>query len=77
MCRAGCLFIVHTALGRQGNNPFCYYRADKLRREGLREVLVHARQAPGDPYDFGGFELREEPWSTVVPVVRRSLPIVG
>ncbi|HLT34635.1 MAG TPA: radical SAM protein, partial [Enhygromyxa sp.] len=32
VCRAGCSFTVHTALGRRGNNPFCYYRADKLRR---------------------------------------------
>jgi radical SAM protein with 4Fe4S-binding SPASM domain len=78
VCRAGCSFTVHTALGRRGNNPFCYYRADKLRREGLREVLVHARAAPGDPYDFGCFELREQAWSDEPPEVapRRSLPVV-
>jgi radical SAM protein with 4Fe4S-binding SPASM domain len=76
VCRAGCSFTVHTALGRRGNNPFCYYRADKLRKQGLREVIVHARTAPGNPYDFGMFELREEPWSSEAPVVRRSLPIV-
>jgi radical SAM protein with 4Fe4S-binding SPASM domain len=79
MCRAGCSFTVHTTLGRRGNNPYCYYRADKLRKEGLREVLVHARTAPGNPYDFGMFELREEPWSTdtEAPPARRSLPIVS
>lgn len=80
LCRAGCSFTVHTTLGRRGNNPYCYYRADTLRREGLREVLVHARKAPGDPYDFGVFELREEPWSSDAPRdgnLRRSLPIVG
>jgi radical SAM protein with 4Fe4S-binding SPASM domain len=76
VCRAGCSFTVHTALGRRGNNPFCYYRADKLRKQGLREVLVHARSAPGAPYDFGMFELREEAWSSEAPAVRRSLPIV-
>jgi radical SAM protein with 4Fe4S-binding SPASM domain len=77
VCRAGCSFTVHTTLGRRGNNPYCYYRADQLRREGLREVLVHARRAPGEPYDFGVFELREEAWSADPPAVRRSLPVVG
>ncbi len=77
VCRAGCSFTVHTTLGRRGNNPFCYYRADQLRKQGLREVLVHARRAPGDPYDFGVFELREEPWSDQPdqPTLRR-LPVV-
>jgi len=79
VCRAGCSFTSHTTFGRRGNNPFCYYRADQLRREGLREVLVQTHRAAGDPYDFGLFELREEPWSTVTeqPRARRSLPIVG
>jgi radical SAM protein with 4Fe4S-binding SPASM domain len=82
VCRAGCSFTVHTTLGRRGNNPFCYYRADKLRKAGIREVLVHAEQAPGDPYDFGRFELREEPFSLEPPDVqaktrRLSLPILA
>ena len=61
-CRAGCSFTAHSTLGRRGNNPFCWYRADTLRREGLRERLVHAEAAPGQPFDFGRFELVEEPW---------------
>ena len=78
VCRAGCSFTSHSTLGRRGNNPFCYYRADKLRRDGIREVLVHAHRAPGDPYDFGRFELREEPWSDETPAPeRRSLPVVS
>ncbi|EDM75987.1 hypothetical protein PPSIR1_19979 [Plesiocystis pacifica SIR-1] len=77
-CMAGCSFTSHSTLGRRGNNPFCYYRADKLRREGLREVLVHAEAAPNSPYDFGRFELREQPWSDPVPAPtrKRSLPVV-
>ncbi|MEX1361725.1 MAG: radical SAM protein [Nannocystaceae bacterium] len=78
VCRGGCSFTSHSTLGRRGNNPFCYYRADRLRREGLREVLVHADRAAGDPYDFGRFELREEPWAepTAADAPRRSLPVV-
>ena len=40
---------------------------------------MHAHRAPGDPYDFGCFELREEPWSSEPPAeaVRRSLPVVS
>lgn len=61
-CRAGCSFTAHCTLGRRGNNPFCYYRADQLRRGGRRERLVHKQIAPGQPYDFGQFVLVEEPW---------------
>ena len=67
VCRAGCSFTAHSTLGRRGNNPFCYHRATKLRAQGIREVLEHAVRAPGDPYDFGRFTLREEPWSTAAP----------
>jgi radical SAM protein with 4Fe4S-binding SPASM domain len=79
VCRAGCSFTAHSTLGRRGNNPFCYHRASKLRERGIREVLVHAVRAPGDPYDFGGFTLREEPWSSDAEPEprRRSLPVVG
>ncbi len=84
VCRAGCSFTSHSTLGRRGNNPFCYYRADKLRRQGIRELLVHAKRAPGDPYDFGGFELREQAWelpiaeiSTELATSPRRLPVLG
>lgn len=79
VCRAGCSFTAHSTLGRRGNNPFCYHRASKLRERGVREVLEHAMRAPGDPYDFGRFALREEPWSTDAPPEppRRSLPVLG
>jgi radical SAM protein with 4Fe4S-binding SPASM domain len=76
-CQAGCSFTAHSTLGRRGNNPFCWYRADRLRREGLRERLVHKVRAPGDPYDFGAFDLVEEPWSEAAPPpMRRSLPVL-
>lgn len=81
ICRAGCSFTTHSALGRRGNNPFCYYRAATLKKQGVREELVHAMRPPGDPYDFGRFELREAPWSDappddVAPTNKRSLAIV-
>ena len=62
VCRAGCSFTSHSTLGRRGNMPFCYYRASQLRRQGLRERLLHKTQAAGLPYDFGAFELAVEPW---------------
>jgi radical SAM protein with 4Fe4S-binding SPASM domain len=60
-CRGGCSFTAHTTLGRRGNNPFCYHRVVQLRRRGLRERLVPVERAPNQPYDFGRFELVEEP----------------
>jgi len=79
ICRGGCSFTTHSALGRRGNNPFCYYRASELRKRGIREELIHAKKPPGDPYDFGRFELQEAPWSDAPPPEqpKRSLAIVS
>ena len=78
LCRAGCSFTTHTTFGRRGNNPFCYYRAERLREQGLREVIVQTHAARGLPYDFGRFELREQPWSEAPPTQRprTRLPLV-
>lgn len=61
-CLAGCPFTQHATLGRRGNNPFCWYRADQLRQRGLRECLVRVEDAPGGGFDFAHNELVEEPW---------------
>lgn len=62
ICKGGCSFTAHTTLGRRGNNPFCYHRAATLKKRGRRERLVQREQAAGAPYDFGRFEVVEEPW---------------
>ncbi len=61
-CRGGCSWAAHVTLGRRGNNPFCYHRVVELKKKGIRERLVLKERAPGEPYDFGRFELVEEPW---------------
>jgi hypothetical protein len=53
---------INATRGRRGNNPFCYHRAATLKRQGLRERLVQVQRPAGDPYDFGRFEILEEPW---------------
>lgn len=60
-CRAGCSWTAHCTLGKRGNNPFCYHRVKQLERRGVREVLKQKELAPQNPYDFGCFELVEEP----------------
>jgi radical SAM protein with 4Fe4S-binding SPASM domain len=62
VCRAGCAWTTHCTVGRRGNNPFCYHRATQLKRRGIRERLVQRERAPNEPYDFGRFEIVEEPW---------------
>jgi radical SAM protein with 4Fe4S-binding SPASM domain len=61
-CRGGCSWTAHTLLGRRGNMPFCHHRALELRREGKRERIVRREAAPGQPFDFGRFDVVEEPW---------------
>ena len=61
-CRGGCSWTAHTLLGRRGNMPYCYHRAETLRDRGVRERLERVVAAPGAPFDFGRFEIAEEPW---------------
>ena len=76
VCRAGCSFTAHSAIGKRGNNPFCYYRAAQLKRRGLRERVVLRKAAPGDPYDFGLYEIVEEPWDAAPARAPVRLPVV-
>jgi radical SAM protein with 4Fe4S-binding SPASM domain len=62
VCQGGCSFTAHAFFGRRGNNPYCHYRALRLRREGLRERLVMKRRAPGVPFDHAQFGVLEEPF---------------
>lgn len=59
-CRAGCSWTAHTLLGRRGNMPYCFHRVETLAASGRRERVVHVEPAPGEPFDFGRFELVEE-----------------
>ena len=82
-CLGGCSWTAHCTLGRRGNNPFCYYRVKTLERRGIRERLVQRERAPNEPYDFGLFELVEEPYvegespSMAVKENRVRLPVVS
>jgi radical SAM protein with 4Fe4S-binding SPASM domain len=67
VCRGGCNFTAHSFFGRPGNNPYCHYRALKLRGRGLRERLVPRDPAPGTPFDHGRFALVEEPCDAPEP----------
>lgn len=59
-CMAGCSWMTHCAMGRRGNNPFCYHRVVQLEKKGIRERLIKLGPAPDRPYDFARFELVEE-----------------
>ena len=72
ICRAGCSFTTHCFFGKRGNNPYCYYRAQKLQEEGKRERVRQVIKAPGIPYDFGEFEIVEEDFPKQI-----SLPSIG
>jgi radical SAM protein with 4Fe4S-binding SPASM domain len=80
VCRAGCSFTTHSTLGKRGNNPHCWHRANELKKQGKREILRHKHKAPGDPYDFGCFELDVEDWSDeeFTPTLsKKKLPILA
>ncbi|WP_292288814.1 radical SAM protein [Marivita sp.] len=66
-CKAGCTWTSHSLMGRPGNNPYCHHRADTLHQRGLRERVVSVRRAPGQPFDFGRFEIIEEDASLPLP----------
>ncbi len=62
VCKGGCSWTSHTLLGRRGNMPYCHHRALELKAAGIKERLIKVEDAPGEPFDFGRFELRQEPW---------------
>ncbi len=59
-CRAGCTWTSFVFFGRAGNNPYCHHRALEMERAGKREHVSRIEVAPGAPFDYGKFELREE-----------------
>ena len=59
-------------MGRRGNQPFCYHRATQLARQGVRERLIRAVAPEGLPYDFGRFDLVEEPVPEGDELIRRT-----
>lgn len=71
VCKAGCTFTAYTLFGRAGNMPYCWHRADDLRRRGIRETLTPVGKAPGRPFDHGLFRLAEEPWREDEPLASR------
>ena len=59
-CKGGCSWMASTLFGRTGNNPYCIHRALDFEQRGLRERVVRVQAAPGEPFDFGRFEIRVE-----------------
>jgi radical SAM protein with 4Fe4S-binding SPASM domain len=62
LCRGGCSWTAHTFFGRRGNNPYCHHRALVQKERGVRERLFLKKRAPGAPFDYGEFEIVEEPY---------------
>ena len=62
ICKGGCTWTSHAALGRPGNMPWCVHRAEVLRERGRRERVELVRRAPGEPFDMGLYKLIEEDW---------------
>jgi radical SAM protein with 4Fe4S-binding SPASM domain len=60
VCRGGCTWVTHGLAGQRGDNPFCHYRARELAKKGLRERIVKVAEAPGQPFDFGRFDIAVE-----------------
>ena len=71
-CLGGCSFTAQAITGRRGNNPYCHYRARTLAKQGLRERLVPAAPAGGDPFDNGTFEIVVEPLGADDPAAGRA-----
>jgi radical SAM protein with 4Fe4S-binding SPASM domain len=66
-CMAGCTWTSFVTLGKAGNNPFCHHRAIEMAKDGRRERIVKATEAPGEPFDYGTFEIVVESVTESVP----------
>ncbi len=82
VCRSGCTWTSTVLFGKPGNNPYCHHRALELEKQGLRERIEKVAPAPGEPFDFGKFEIVQEPLdaplpSSSAPGSNKSLPIIA
>jgi len=68
LCRGGCTWTAHVFFGQRGNNPYCHHRALTRQRNGIRERLIPATPANGQPFDHGTFTLILEPAQTPWPI---------
>ena len=66
ICQGGCSWTSHTLLGKRGNMPYCYHRADMLKQKGICEILVQRKKANGEPFDYGCFEIEERPFDSII-----------
>jgi Y-X(10)_GDL-associated radical SAM protein len=60
-CLGGCTWTSHSLFGKVGNNPYCHYRVNELKKQGLRERIVKKEEASGDSFAIGKFDLICEP----------------
>ena len=67
-CMGGCSFTSHALFGRPGNNPYCHYRAQTLKKRGQRERLSRVKPAAGKPFDNGIYEIILEDWQDSGPL---------
>lgn len=67
LCRGGCSWTSHVFFDKRGNNPYCHHRALTQAERGIRERFALKRQAAGNPFDNGEFELFEESWDQPLP----------
>ncbi len=75
VCLGGCNWTAHCLLGKPGNNPYCIHRALDFESQGLRERLVLAEPAPGEPFDHGRFDLLVEPLPEARPAEVAGHPL--
>ena len=71
---AGCTWTAHALMGRAGNNPMCYHRANEMDQKGLRERLVKIKDAGGKSFDHGEWEIVVE---AAEPGVPDRIPLHG
>ena len=64
LCRGGCNWTAHVFFGKRGNNPYCHHRALKRAGQGQRERFTMKEAAKGLPFDYGIFEIQDEPADT-------------
>jgi radical SAM protein with 4Fe4S-binding SPASM domain len=72
-CLGGCTFTAHSFFGKPGNNPYCHYRARKMRERGVRERLLRRAPAAGTPFDHALFDLVVEAFDA--PDRRPTVPL--
>ena len=56
-CKAGCTWMSDSLFGQPGNNPYCVYRVEQLKKRNIKEYIEKVEEADNFPFGTGKYRI--------------------